>query len=240
MRGRTGTKRGERKGAGGEERGREEGQMIGRETHDIGVGKQTSFMFLTIAIVPILVSTIAFLPKSRIPWPLPAFYGKRNRMGTDGRRKSIHTGNKNREDMTVFFNAACSSLFIWSLVWYSVYNFRSFNYDGYLKYLLTKNGADLSEGPPRIQQMHKVLVLITITFIIALLNSILPIIPSLKINLVQLLLLLVSCGHPINVWYHCRLGLIHDASASEYEGIGDIDSFAHDGSEPCPSTALTS
>ncbi|KAJ8312384.1 hypothetical protein KUTeg_009757 [Tegillarca granosa] len=44
---------------------------------------QTSFMFLTIGVIPILVSTIAFLPKSRIPWPLPASYGKRGAMVKD-------------------------------------------------------------------------------------------------------------------------------------------------------------
>jgi len=32
-------------------------------------------MFVTIGIVPVLISTIAMLPRSRIPWPLPANYG---------------------------------------------------------------------------------------------------------------------------------------------------------------------
>lgn len=45
-------------------------------------------MFLTIAIVPILVSTIAFLPKSRIPWPLPATYGNNHVLNGHGRSKS--------------------------------------------------------------------------------------------------------------------------------------------------------
>ncbi|XP_021340676.1 solute carrier family 43 member 3-like [Mizuhopecten yessoensis] len=35
------------------------------------------------------------------------------------------------------------------------------------------------------------------------------------INLLLLVLLLVSCGHPINVWYHCKLGLIRDTGNSE-------------------------
>ncbi|RUS77784.1 hypothetical protein EGW08_014448, partial [Elysia chlorotica] len=47
-----------------------------------GVELQTSFMFLTIGIVPLLVSTVAFLPKTRVPWPVPANYGK-------GRNKSL-------------------------------------------------------------------------------------------------------------------------------------------------------
>lgn len=57
-------------------------------TNDLGVGTQTSFMFLTIAIVPILVSTIAFLPKSRIPWPLPATYGNNHVLNGHGRSKN--------------------------------------------------------------------------------------------------------------------------------------------------------
>lgn len=32
-----------------------------------------------------------------------------------------------------------------------------------------------------------------------------------QINLLLLVLLLVSCGHPINIWYHCRLGLVKEA-----------------------------
>lgn len=24
--------------------------------------------------------------------------------------------------------------------------------------------------------------------------------------------LLISCGHPVNIWYHCKLGLINDTS----------------------------
>ncbi|XP_059144273.1 equilibrative nucleobase transporter 1-like [Physella acuta] len=51
--------------------------------HTIGVDVQTSFMFLTIGIVPMLVSTVAFLPKTRIPWPLPADYGKRRNQSLD-------------------------------------------------------------------------------------------------------------------------------------------------------------
>ena len=64
-------------------------------TNDLGVGTQTSFMFLTIAIVPILVSTIAFLPKSRIPWPLPATYGNCNVLNGRYSGKSKNSRGKN-------------------------------------------------------------------------------------------------------------------------------------------------
>ncbi|KAK6967518.1 solute carrier family 43 member 3 [Biomphalaria glabrata] len=52
-------------------------------SHFSGVNVQTSFMFLTIGIVPMLVSTVAFLPKTHIPWPLPADYGKRRNQSLD-------------------------------------------------------------------------------------------------------------------------------------------------------------
>lgn len=57
-------------------------------------------------------------------------------------------------------------------------------------------------------------------------------------HLILLVLLVISCGHPINIWYHCRQGLIHDASQSDYGAeitpqeklVPDLDS---------PSTAWT-
>ena len=52
-------------------------------SHEQGVDVQTSFMFLTIGLVPMLVSTVAFLPKTRVPWPLPANYGKRRNQSLD-------------------------------------------------------------------------------------------------------------------------------------------------------------
>ena len=52
-------------------------------SHDQGVYVQTSFMFLTSGLVPMLVSTVAFLPKTRVPWPLPANYGKRRNQSLD-------------------------------------------------------------------------------------------------------------------------------------------------------------
>ena len=42
-----------------------------------GLNIQSSFMFLTVSIVPLLIGTIAFLPKTRIPWPLPEHYRER-------------------------------------------------------------------------------------------------------------------------------------------------------------------
>jgi hypothetical protein len=52
---------------------------------------QTSFMFMTMGVVPILVSTIAFLPKTKVPWPLPADYG-------DGR--TVAMGNSSTRHRT--------------------------------------------------------------------------------------------------------------------------------------------
>ena len=48
--------------------------------------------------------------------------------------------------MAAFFNVACSSLFIWSMVWFSVYNLRSFVYDGNLRYMLIKYGTERDKG----------------------------------------------------------------------------------------------
>lgn len=45
-------------------------------TRTSGVTLRTSFMIICIGIVPVLISTIAMLPRSRIPWPLPANYGE--------------------------------------------------------------------------------------------------------------------------------------------------------------------
>ena len=52
-------------------------------THQQGVDIATSFMFLAIGIVPLLVSTVAFLPKSKVPWPLPSNYGERRQCSLD-------------------------------------------------------------------------------------------------------------------------------------------------------------
>ncbi|XP_048733549.2 equilibrative nucleobase transporter 1-like [Ostrea edulis] len=291
-----------------------------KATNDLGVGTQTSFMFLTIAIVPILVSTIAFLPKSRIPWPLPATYGNKHMLnGGSGRAKSSRD-SKNREDFAAFKNVACSSFFIWSLVWFSVQYLKEFFYDESFRSLFTRLGVEKehinmeysrlysslkllglplapvlgylldwrkisSYSPPRIQQMHRILILVVLSSVLALLNSLLPFIPSLPVqiagfvlqiiervtvlvcvcsflthvhfpvehfgkyigchflvaslssllgfafqslvhvhpdhnpiyvNLVQILLLVIAWGHPINIWYHCHQGLIQDASETDF------------------------
>ncbi len=47
-----------------------------KESSTAGLNIQTSFMFFTVGIVPVIVGTIAFLPKSRIPWPLPENYSE--------------------------------------------------------------------------------------------------------------------------------------------------------------------
>ncbi|XP_062590493.1 equilibrative nucleobase transporter 1-like isoform X1 [Saccostrea cucullata] len=293
-----------------------------KATNDLGVGTQTSFMFLTIAIVPILVSTIAFLPKSRIPWPLPVTYGT-NRVLNGGCVKSKNSrDSKNREDFAAFKNVTCSSLFGWSLVWFGIQYLREFLYDENFRLLFIRLGTDKEQinteyarlysslkmlglpvapvlgylldwkklssySPPRIQTMHRILFLVVLSSALALLNSILPFVPSVTIqiagfvlqiiervsvlvcicsflthvhfpiehlgkyigchflvasltslsgfafqrliqvnlennffyiNLVLLVLLLISCVHPINIWNHCRHGFIQDASESNYDG----------------------
>ncbi|XP_033747020.1 solute carrier family 43 member 3-like [Pecten maximus] len=294
-----------------------------KETHSSHMETQTSFMFLTIGVVPILVSTIAFLPKSRIPWPLPAGYGKQGEAWKDSsgsRRTTNGQGpSKSSCSFATFRIIACSSVYIWSVIWFAIYNLRSFTYDGNVRLMLIRYGVAkenvytytelyallqltaLPFGPcigaildwrrkstasydPPIQQMQNILFALVLTFLFALANNILPTIPSLffqvlgfvlqtvervavvtclcafvshvnfpiehfgkliglhfavasavsflrfpfqsfitsslhgdpfYINLLLLVLLLVSCGHPINVWYHCRLGLIRDTSNSE-------------------------
>lgn len=288
-----------------------------KATNDLGVGTQTSFMFLTIAIVPILVSTIAFLPKSRIPWPLPATYGNNHVLNGHGRSKNSRD-SRNREDFAAFKNVACSSLFAWSLVWFGILYLGECFYDENFRLVFTRLGVDKeyinteylrlysglkllglavapalgyvldwrrSYNPPRIQHMYRSLMLMVLSCILALLNSLLPLIPSLPfqiagfvlqivervavlvavvsflshvhfpiehfgkyigchylvaslsglvgfafqylihhhmnsnpfyVHLILLVLLVISCGHPINIWYHCRQGLIHDASQSDY------------------------
>ena len=76
--------------------------VLRQATNDLGVGTQTSFMFLTIAIVPILVSTIAFLPKSRIPWPLPATYGNCNVL--NGRHSGKSKNSRGKSTCSLFPN----------------------------------------------------------------------------------------------------------------------------------------
>ncbi|CAG5120757.1 unnamed protein product, partial [Candidula unifasciata] len=99
-------------------------------SHFNGVDIQTSFMFLTIGIVPMLVSTVAFLPKTRIPWPLPADYGKRRNQSLDEamlrkqrawqRRLSEAGPGVCRKPPPKFWPSAVQSLFVWSVLWYGI------------------------------------------------------------------------------------------------------------------------
>ncbi|CAL1543572.1 unnamed protein product [Lymnaea stagnalis] len=99
-------------------------------SHFKGVDIQTSFMFLTIGIVPILVSTVAFLPKTRIPWPLPADYGKRRNQSLDEamlrkqrawqRRMSEVGATRCRRPPPPFTPSAVQPLFVWSLLWFGI------------------------------------------------------------------------------------------------------------------------
>ncbi|XP_041349430.1 solute carrier family 43 member 3-like [Gigantopelta aegis] len=101
-----------------------------QSSHHVGVNIQTSFMFLTIGIVPILVSTVAFLPKTRIPWPLPLDYQKRRNQSLDEsllrkqrawQRRMSEVGNvRCRKTVPEFSPAVIESMYVWSVVWYSV------------------------------------------------------------------------------------------------------------------------
>ncbi|XP_067671820.1 equilibrative nucleobase transporter 1-like [Haliotis asinina] len=103
-------------------------------SHFIGVNVQTSFMFLTIGIVPMLVSTIAFLPKTKIPWPLPLDYGKRRNQSLDEtmlrkqrawqRRMSEAGISRFRRPQPQFSPVLVQSLYIWSVVWYGVHHLQ--------------------------------------------------------------------------------------------------------------------
>lgn len=61
---------------------------------------QTSFMFMTMGVVPILVSTIAFLPKTKVPWPLPADYG-------DGRSVAGGSSTRHRQSTSEGISLFC-------------------------------------------------------------------------------------------------------------------------------------
>ena len=65
-------------------------------------------MFLTVGIVPIIVGTIAFLPKSRIPWPLPENYNEgRDSLTYYVQKRSLCTRNIQSE----YFSLLCVSTF---------------------------------------------------------------------------------------------------------------------------------
>ncbi|KAK7088690.1 hypothetical protein V1264_022582 [Littorina saxatilis] len=101
----------------------------------LGVDRQSSFMFLTIGLVPMLVSTVAFLPKTRIPWPLPAHYGKRRNQSLDEnllrkqrawqRRLSEAGVVKLRRPTPEFWPRGSSQLFVGIVLWYGVQSLHS-------------------------------------------------------------------------------------------------------------------
>ncbi|XP_063397408.1 equilibrative nucleobase transporter 1-like [Mytilus trossulus] len=283
---------------------------------------QTSFMFMTMGVVPILVSTIAFLPKTKVPWPLPADYGDGRSVAggssTRHRQSASEDGRKCCLNLITFKSSALSSLFIWSTIWYGIYTLRAFTYDSNLRLMLISYGTPRDEvykyselfaavqtislpagpligllvdwkrsnsfaGNPLILQMKNVQFITFVTFGIALVNNILTTIPSIQlqvagfilqaiervavmtsicaflthlhfpaehfgkliglhflsssilcllrfpfqsfintslkgdpfyINLLLLVLLILSCGHPFLIWYHCRIGLINNSSLS--------------------------
>ncbi|XP_060557244.1 equilibrative nucleobase transporter 1-like isoform X2 [Ruditapes philippinarum] len=82
-------------------------------TKATGVSLQTSFMFTTIGIVPVLISTIAMLPRSRIPWPLPAEY----------------VGTKKKHDLSEFWGIIKTKLYIFCIIWYSLLTLKIWMYD---------------------------------------------------------------------------------------------------------------
>ncbi|KAL5016067.1 hypothetical protein ScPMuIL_005656 [Solemya velum] len=297
-------------------------------THYEGINMQTSFMFLTIGVVPILVSTIAFLPKSRIPWPLPADYGKSHFTPTNRAtlkmqrawQRRISAGGKTHRETPDFRPIACTSLYVWSVVWFCIAYLRACAFDGNIKPLLQTTGADKDtvnlysvvyslsqllalplspllgiimdwkrrkciDTDPKVRQMQNILLALTVTFVLSLTSTMLSMIPVLGlqmltflvqiaervamlattlafvthvhfpgehfgkligihlaasslfglaqflfesfiegplngdpfyVNLLLLILILVSSGHPINVWYHCRLGLVNDLSSPDH------------------------
>ncbi|KAL4223527.1 hypothetical protein ACF0H5_016998 [Mactra antiquata] len=97
-------------------------------TKESGVSLQTSFMFTTIGIVPVLISTIAMLPKSRIPWPLPAEYGKGRGANSADKSKALQrrmsVGPKKKINMTEFWRAIKSKLFILCVLWFSLLSLK--------------------------------------------------------------------------------------------------------------------
>ncbi|XP_025088945.1 solute carrier family 43 member 3-like isoform X2 [Pomacea canaliculata] len=100
-------------------------------SHSEGVNVQTSFMFLTIGLVPMLVSTVAFLPKTRVPWPLPVDYGKRRHQSLDEnllrkqrawqRRLSEAGAVKLRRPSSRFWPTTRQRLFVGTVTWHAVH-----------------------------------------------------------------------------------------------------------------------
>ncbi|XP_064612402.1 equilibrative nucleobase transporter 1-like [Liolophura sinensis] len=122
-------------------------------SHIGNINVQTSFMFLTISIVPLLVSTIAFLPKIRIPWPLPANYGKKRGVQVDElvlrqqqmawQRKMSGANSKSKlKGKPHFRSTAMTSIYICSLLWFSIHRTKSVFYSKNLRTIIKSYGAD--------------------------------------------------------------------------------------------------
>ncbi|KAI0216844.1 Solute carrier family 43 member 3 [Lamellibrachia satsuma] len=91
---------------------------------DAGLNIQTSFMFLTVSIVPLLVNTIAFLPRSRLPWPMPSEYSELpDSISTYIRRKrlcDVDSSEAVPRAMMSFRAILTSRLYLAQLVWFSL------------------------------------------------------------------------------------------------------------------------
>ncbi|XP_052802867.1 equilibrative nucleobase transporter 1-like [Mya arenaria] len=100
-------------------------------TRETDVTLQTSFMFISIGFVPVLISTIAMLPRSRIPWPLPANYGKSKGMESDPKawRRRISVGAKRKGDITDILPFIRTKLFLFMIIWLSLLSFKSLAFD---------------------------------------------------------------------------------------------------------------
>jgi hypothetical protein len=46
-----------------------QGCIVFQVSSAVGVRLQTSFMFLTLVLIPLLITTIAFLPRHKVRWP---------------------------------------------------------------------------------------------------------------------------------------------------------------------------
>ncbi|KAH3888347.1 hypothetical protein DPMN_012380 [Dreissena polymorpha] len=106
-------------------------------TREADVSLHTSFMLISVGFVPILISTIVMLPRSRIPWPLPVGYGK-NRgtelQGTQsvkgkGWKRRISDGAKKRCDMMAVLPIMKTRLYMCMVVWFSLMSLKSLVFD---------------------------------------------------------------------------------------------------------------
>ena len=65
---------------------------------EAGLNIQSSYMFMTIGLVPMLIGTIAFLPKRRVPWPVPNNYHEmEDSIGAYVLKNSPRSSNTQRE-----------------------------------------------------------------------------------------------------------------------------------------------